>query len=170
MVLTEAKGPPYASLGLQASIMRNQDKLMAAANSVQYPVLMVLAEKDVIVSNKVARAWYDKIGTKVKKVRLMAGSYHSTIKEPNNDVFFESTLNFMGERLDGKVLGKPAKPFGAFVKGNPAVRYYKPVPATRKKRFWIFLLVIIYLIVGFIKARRFGMKRLLLTWPTKLSA
>ena len=128
---------------------------------------MVLAEKDVIVNNKSSRIWFDKVTANVKKVRLMAGAYHSIIKENNNDVLFEATLHFMGERLDGKVLGQPAKPFGAFDPSSPAIKYYKPKPLIRKKRFWMFLLVLIYLVIGLIKAKKAGMKRLLLTWPFK---
>mmetsp|Transcript_18645 Transcript_18645/g.23255 ORF Transcript_18645/g.23255 Transcript_18645/m.23255 type:complete len:100 (+) Transcript_18645:1066-1365(+) len=97
----------------------------------------------------------------------MAGSYHCTIKEPNNDVCFEATLSFMGERLDGKVLGKAATPFGAFQAQK--VKYYAPPrPLLKRKKFLLFLLVLAYLVIGFIKARRAGMKRLLLTWPTGL--
>ena len=96
----------------------------------------------------------------------MPGSYHCIFKEPNKDIFFESVLSFMGERIDGKVLGKPASPFETF-KPN-SVQYYKPRPPMKKKKFWIFLAILAYLLIGFIMAKKQGMKRLLLTWPAFL--
>ena len=166
-VLTDTKAPAYASLGLQASILRNHERVHASAKSTKYPVQLVLAEKDVIVSNKAARAWYGNVGSKIKKVRLMAGSYHCTIKEPNRDVFFEACLSFMGERLDGKVQGSPAEAFGLSVPPL-AVNYYKPRPIGKRKKFWLLLLILAYLIVGFILAKKHGMKRLVLAWPSIL--
>lgn len=147
-------------------MIRSQERVQASAKSVTYPFQLLLAEKDVIVNNKASRSWYDRAGSKIKKIRLMAGAYHSTFKEPNRDVLFETALTFMGERLDGSVQGKPAKVFGAF---KPAlVKYYKPRPLMKRKKFWFYLALLAYLVIGLIMVRKRGIKRLLLAWPTSL--
>ena len=96
----------------------------------------------------------------------MAGAYHCTMKEPNKDILFEAVLSFMGERLDGKVQGSPAKAFGAF---KPAtVKYYKPRALVKRKKFWLFLALLAYLLIGLYMAKKRGMKRLLVAWPSNL--
>ena len=96
----------------------------------------------------------------------MAGAFHELSKESNNNVLFEASLKFMGERIVGKTPGVPAKPFGEF-RANTA-KYYKPVPLLKKRKFWIFLLVLLYLVIGIIVARKLRLKRKILTWPINL--
>ena len=60
---------------------------------------MVLAEKDLVVSNKASRAWNDKTKSKIKTLKLMPGAYHELTKEINNHFIFEASLKFMGDRL-----------------------------------------------------------------------
>ena len=96
----------------------------------------------------------------------MAGAFHELSKEPNSHVLFEASLKFMGERLIGKAPGLPVKPFAEF---NPQqVRYYRSQPLWKRRKFQVFCLVLAYLVVGLFLARKFGMKRLLLTWPSRL--
>ena len=92
-----------------------------------------MADKDIIVNNKESRAWHAKTTSKIKQLRLMAGSYHELSKEPNNEILFEASLKFMGERLTGKAPGTPAQPFGAFK--HELVKYYKTVPLIKKRKF-----------------------------------
>lgn len=125
-----------------------------------------MADKDVIVNNKETRAWHAKTTSKIKQMRLMAGAYHELSKEPNNGVLFESALKFMGERIVGKAPGIPAKPFGQFK--HDQVKYYKATPLLKKRKFWIFLLGLLYLVIGFVLALMRHKKRLLLTWPKLL--
>lgn len=100
-------------------------------------------------------------------MRLFPGSYHELTKEPNNDKLFEATLRFMGERLVGKAPNEAkAAPFGIFV--YEAVNYYKPRPLLRRRKFWAFLLGLLYLVTGFVLALSRSKKRLLLTWPQLL--
>ena len=91
-------------------------------------------------------------------MRLMAGSFHELAKEPNNFVLFEEALKFMGNRITDPAV----RPFGEFK--HAIANYYKERPLAQKKRFWIFLAIIAYLIVGLIIAARRGSKRLLFTW------
>ena len=51
------------SLQLAASFNESHDKVMTYANKVNYPFLMVLGDKDVIVSNAANREWYSKVST-----------------------------------------------------------------------------------------------------------
>jgi len=89
----------------------------------------------------------------------MPQAFHELSKEPNNHILFEATLKFMGERVTGKA-GAAAQPFGAFK--PDIVKYYSPV---KKRKFWRYLIVLAYLIIGFIFARKFNLKRKILTWP-----
>jgi esterase/lipase len=45
---------------------------------------MILGEKDMIVNNQSARDWHQNTISKVKDLKLMAGSFHELSKEPNN--------------------------------------------------------------------------------------
>ena len=65
---------------------------MTYASRVQYPLLLVLAEKDAYVSNEVSRKWFSRTSSSQKTIKMMAGAYHDVAKEPNNDVLFESML------------------------------------------------------------------------------
>ena len=122
-----------------------------------------MAEKDIIVNNKDSRKWHSQTASKVKQLRLMAGAFHELSKEPNNNVLFEASLKFMGERIIGKAPGAAAKPFGEFK--AELVKYYKPRPLLKRRSFWLFLLALAYLIVGIYLARKHGLKRRILTWP-----
>lgn len=62
----------------------------------------MLGDKDTTVNNKKSREWHSKTASKIKGLRLMAGSYHELSKEPNNNVLFEASLKFMGDRLVSK--------------------------------------------------------------------
>ena len=55
---------------------------------------MLLGEKDTIVDNTQAREWHAKTNSKIKELKLIAGSYHELSKEPNNHVMFEMILKF----------------------------------------------------------------------------
>ena len=108
LALTSTKATPLCSLGLQTSFLRSFDRVHAQAKSFTTPYLLVLAEKDIIVNNKETKKWHANTSSKIKQLRLMAGSFHELSKEPNNAVLFEASLKFMGERLVGKAPGTPA--------------------------------------------------------------
>ena len=150
VALTGMKAIPFISLGLLASFIPALEQVQSGANRVTYPYQMLLGEKDIIVSNKSAKEWHSKTSSKVKGMRLMAGAYHELSKEPNNNVLFETALKFMGDRL-ANTAQAPAHPFGAF---NPeSIRYYKPRPLIKKRKFWAFLLMgLAYLLIGLILA------------------
>lgn len=81
--------------------------LQKNADKVDYPYLMILGEKDLIVDNQKARDWHAKTVSKTKELKLMAGAFHELSKEPNNGTMFETVLKFMAKRVtDG------AKNFG----------------------------------------------------------
>ena len=111
-VITGRKASALMSLGLIDSMFKNHDRVLNYASNVNYPYLLALAEKDSIVSNKVARQWHDQTSSKTKVLKVIQGAYHELTKEPNNHVVFESVLKFMADRL------KPgpgcAKNFGQF--------------------------------------------------------
>ena len=67
-----------------------------------YPYQMLLGEKDTTVNNKMAKEWHAKTSSKMKGMRLMAGAYHELCKELNNNVLFETSLKFIGDRLAKK--------------------------------------------------------------------
>uniref|UniRef100_A0A7S3ML42 Uncharacterized protein n=1 Tax=Favella ehrenbergii TaxID=182087 RepID=A0A7S3ML42_9SPIT len=98
-------------------------------------------------------------------MRLMAEAYHELSKEPNNHVLFEASLKFMGERLIGKAPGTLPKAFGEF--NHSIVRYYKPRPLFKKRKFWLFVLLLAYLVVGLYFAKKLGLKRNIVTWPLR---
>ena len=166
LTLTGKKAPPFTTLGMQASFLRMLDLIHASAKHVDYPYILVLADKDIIVSNKDAKKWHSQTKSKVKQLRLMPNAYHELSKEPNNHILFEASLKFMGERLIGKAPGTAPKPFGEF--NHATVRYYKPRPLLKKRKFWIFILVLAYLIIGIYFARKLRLKRSIITWPLRL--
>lgn len=143
-----------------SSFIRCIDRLNPTKFS--YPYLMVLAEKEAIVSNKASKAWRDKTKSKVKKLKLMPGAYHELTKEPNNHVLFEEALKFMGERLVATTA--PAKPFGQFK--QELVKYWRPRPMS--KRVKLLLLLAWYILIGLIVAIARRKKNLLLSWPVQL--
>jgi len=87
-------------------------------------------------------------------------------KEPNSNVLFEASLKFMGERLVGKPTEAAAQPFGQFK--HEMVRYYKPRSLLRRKKFWLYILVVGYFVLGLIFTLGRKQKRFLLTWPKLL--
>ena len=58
-VIQGRKASPLMSLGLIDSMFKNHDRVINYASNVNYPYLLVLAEKDSIVSNKTSRQWHD---------------------------------------------------------------------------------------------------------------
>ena len=150
------KAHPLLSLGLASSCFNAQDRLMANATKVNYPYLLVLGEKDLIVNNNSSRAWFTKTQSPQKQIKLMAGAFHELSKEPTNAVLFESCMKFMAERINGT-----KKTFGEFV-GKRDYKAPKAAAAVwRRKKFWI----IIYLLVGLLFALWHKQKKLIFTWP-----
>ena len=98
-VVTGRKAAPLMSLGLVDSSFKNQDRVLNYASNVDYPYLLVLAEKDAVVSNKASRQWHEQTSSKVKELKLIPGAYHELTKEPNNHQVFETCLKFMVKRL-----------------------------------------------------------------------
>ena len=145
---------------LAASFFRNHDRVMTYAKAVKYPYLLVIGEKDVIVSGKACRDWHAMTSSADKNFKLMAGAYHETTKEPNRDVIFESALKFFAQRLH------KSKEFGAF---NPKkdVKVFKESPLYKKKRFWI-LLIVAYLCIGLLLSIVRRNKKMFLSWPALL--
>ena len=127
---------------------------------------MVLGEKDVFVNNASAKDWHAKTASKIKTLRLMAGAYHELTKEPNNNVLFEASLKFMGDRLFAKGPEGSAQSFGVFK--HETVRYYKPRSLLQRKKFWLYILVVGYFIVGLLLAFIRKKKMLLIAWPKSL--
>jgi alpha-beta hydrolase superfamily lysophospholipase len=68
---------------------------------VQYPYLLVIGEKDTLVSNSAAKEWHAKTSSKVKELKMIAGSYHELSKEPNSHVLLESILKFIEKQREG---------------------------------------------------------------------
>ena len=127
---------------------------------------MVLGEKDVFVNNVSAKDWHAKTASKIKTLRLMAGAYHELTKEPNNNVLFEASLKFMGDRLVASGTDSATQSFGIFK--HESVRYYKPRSLLQRKKFWLYILVVTYFVIGFLLALNRKRKMLLLTWPKSL--
>ena len=46
------------------------------AHETNYPYQLMLAEKDHLISNKIARVWHEKTKSKDKNMRLIVGAYH----------------------------------------------------------------------------------------------
>lgn len=108
MVLQTRKANPFMTAGLMNSWIKNHDRVATFAHKVNYPYLLLLGEKDVIVDNSASRSWHAKTTSTVKEIKLLVGSFHELSKEPNNGQMFEAVLRFIAKRVtDG------AKPFGA---------------------------------------------------------
>jgi esterase/lipase len=80
---------------LVASFSRNMDLASNYAHETNYPYQLMLAEKDHLISNKIARVWHEKTKSKDKNMRLIVGAYHELTKEKNNHKVFETMLGFM---------------------------------------------------------------------------
>ena len=119
-----------------------------------------------IVGNLAAKAWHAQTSSKIKTLRLMAGAYHELTKEPNNNVLFEASLKFMGDRLVASGTDSATQSFGIFK--HESVRYYKPRSLLQRKKFWLYILVVTYFVIGFLLALNRKRKMLLLTWPKSL--
>ena len=153
------------SFGWIANIIWWHREIQWYAHKIQYPYLMVLAGNDVVVQNRGSKQWHAKTSSRVKQMKMMAESYHELTKEPNNNELFEHCFKFMGDRLTGK--GAPAaKALGDFDHRIVKYRYRKPL--LKRKKFWFFILVLLYFVIGLILAKGRGKKRLMLTWPNIL--
>jgi len=89
---------------------------------------MIIGEKDAFVCNKSNRAWHLRTSSKLKEIKLMAGSYHELSKEPNNAVMFDSILQFAVK------VGPTAKPFGPYDVNT--VKFRSQASVLRKPKFW----------------------------------
>jgi alpha-beta hydrolase superfamily lysophospholipase len=94
LITNGRKATPLLTAGLISSFNRNIDLVAKNASKVNYPYVLILGEKDVIVDNAVSRDWHSKTTSARKELKLMAGSYHELSKEPNNGVFIETILKF----------------------------------------------------------------------------
>ena len=153
-------------MSLMSSFIQNHDRVMTYAKKVSYPYLIVLGEKDVIVSNDACRSWHSKTSTpaKHKEMKLMAQSYHELSKEPNRNTLFEPVLKFFIRRL--KDQEKPAQAFGQ-LDPKKDVKIAVKIPFWKKKKFWI-MISIIYLFIGMIYAIVRRKTKLFLSWPALL--
>lgn len=159
--ITTRKSNPFMTAGLVDSWVKNHERVATFASKVNYPYLILLGEKDVIVDNAASRAWHAKTSSTVKELKLMAGSFHELSKEPNNGIMFETMLKFMAKRItDG------AKPFGA-LDPKTGIRFAKQVAAWKKKKFWV-IISVLYLFIGLLIAIIRRQKNLFLSWPALL--
>ena len=162
-VITGRKATPLMSLSIADSCFKNHDRALSYASNVDYPYLLVLAEKDSIVSNKVSRQWHDQTSSKTKVLKLIAGAYHELTKEPNNHMVFETCLKFMAQRLQPGP--NCAKAFGEF--SIKKVKFAPQKPMYKKRRFWV-LLTFAYLLIGLLIAVVRRQKKLFFSWPSLL--
>jgi len=124
------KAVPLLTCNLIHSFNVNLERVQLLAPKVEYPYLMLLGEKDLIVDNNASRAWHGKTASKMKELKLMPGSFHELSKEPNNAIMFETLLKFTAKRET-----EGAKPFGVF---NPKdVKFANVVPIWKKRNFWL---------------------------------
>lgn len=151
---------PFLSIGLVNSFVTNHDRVATYAERTKYPYLLILAEKEVLVSNKASKSWHTATSSKDKQLKLIPNAFHELCKEPNNHLVFESILKFLQHRLK-----QDPKAFGAF--NIKEVKEVVMVPAYRKKRFWI-LLLILYICIGLIVKIITKNKRHFLSWPSIL--
>ena len=73
----------------------------------KYPYLLLLAEKDRVISNSGSKSFHAKSGSTIKTVTVMKDSYHELQKEPNKDEFNAHVLRFIADRLKDKARLKP---------------------------------------------------------------
>lgn len=154
------KATPLLTAGLISSFNRNIDLIAKNASKVNYPYLLILGEKDVIVCNTTTRDWHSKTTSGRKELKLMAGSYHELSKEPNNGVFIETILKFAAATAPKNfgVLDPKTVNFSKLLKVPTAVA--GAAPSNRKR-----LIVILYFVIGLVLAVIRKSKKLFLIWP-----
>jgi alpha-beta hydrolase superfamily lysophospholipase len=106
-MITQYKAHPFSTAKIYGSVNSNINRCATFAEKVNYPYLLILGEKDMVVDNSAARAWHSKTSSKNKDLKLMPGAYHELSKEPNNSVMFETILKFAVRQANDGV-----KPFG----------------------------------------------------------
>jgi hypothetical protein len=159
-VLNNRKATPLLSAGLISSFNRNIDLVAKNASKVDYPYVLILGEKDVIVDNAASRDWHSKTVSAKKELKLMAGSFHELSKEPNNGVFIETILKFAASAAPKNfgVLDPKTVNFSKWLKAPVAAGVVAP---NYRRRF----LLIAYFIIGLILAVIKKSKKLFLIWP-----
>lgn len=153
------KANPLMSASLVCSFQRNTELVAKNAAKVDYPYLLILGEKDLIVDNAASREWHSKTISAKKELKLMAGAFHELSKEPNNGVFIETILKF--------TTSAAPKNFG--ILDPKTVNFSKllkvPIAGAGASNSRRRLLVIVYFVIGLILAIIRKSKRLLLVWP-----
>ena len=87
--IAQTKNIPLMTASLMASLNRNMSRAQNFARKVTYPYLVLLGEKDTIVSNRAITQWHNKTQSQVKEIKVISGAFHELLKEPNNDVVYE---------------------------------------------------------------------------------
>lgn len=158
-IINNKKATPLLSASLVSSFIKQTASVAKNADKVDYPYLLILADKDVIVDNQKSRDWHQKTVSKTKEIKLMAGSFHELSKEPNNTAMFESVLKFMAKRTT-----EGAQKFGTLDAKSIVVAKTSSAVAngmSKRRR----MLVIVYFVIGFLLALFRRSKRLFLIWP-----
>lgn len=160
--LTQSKSSPLVSAGMFASVVRNIDRVDTYADRVDYPYLLLLGDKDIVVSNEGAQKWHSKTSSKVKQLRLLANTFHDLTKEPNNHKVFESILRFLSLRTQSKEI-----PVFGQLNLRTDINFGKIVPFWKKRKFWT-LCAVFYLLIGLVIVVMRKQYKHFLSWPALL--
>jgi len=90
--LTNRKVVPFISLGLTRSMLEYIDDIPYNLGHFHYPYLIMIAEKEAIVSNSGAKLFHQKSASKDKELVEFKDCFHELHKEPNKDEILSKVL------------------------------------------------------------------------------
>jgi len=165
---------PFMSLQLISSMMEFFDDIPLNMRNFKYPLLLMMAEHEQLVSNKTSEECFDKAGSFIKEKVVFKDAYHELQKDLQKDKVHARVLHFITNTI---LKNSPhvVKPFGKLDESKVRHGYLPkrrpPLFSRKEVRRKLLLGLIIYLIIGITIAKKwfpswkYNQLRVVLVWP-----
>lgn len=79
------------------SLLNTAERVVADANLISVPTLLISAQKDYVVDAKIQGDFYAKLSSKHKKILVLPNSYHAVLYDLDKDTALTEIFSFMNE-------------------------------------------------------------------------
>ena len=111
-------------------------RLIADASAIATPTLLLAGGADWVVDLSAERSFFDRLGTRNKRMRVFAGMYHDILHENNRRVVLDEIRNFILDVFERHDAGLPPEAVCQPVHAGEYERLAARLPRLSPKRLW----------------------------------
>ncbi len=129
---------PQIAVNILLGLHDAGQRIAQDSGAINIPTLVLSAEKDWVVSNKIQKTFFNNLGTKIKQFVTLKGFFHGVLYEKNREKAFSLCHNFV-KRCESKkelTLNLINADESGYTKSEYDTLLKRPIPLFREFSYW----------------------------------